>query len=205
MNKLWALMVIPVVMIIGMQVAESQVPATAPVSNVIKTPGTVVDNPIKIGTQGFNIPTANHASQSPFMQVSPGVKDITISPPEGYSLVEAGCVYQESNGSFVDTGVWNGGNVIVGVELVVSRAHICTWLFEQDDSLEEDINNISAKIETKVQQREQIQNDITVREARINQLTAEKQSLTGDLNAIQKEIDDAKTEIERLRALLADL
>jgi len=114
------------------------------ISNVILTPDQTVEatviltpviTPPSVVSDGkgmeFPTPTANSAGQSPFRQVPQGTYDISILPPDGFTLGKATCEFQENDGSMKPIGTYDEKSMMVmGVGLTSGVAHVCTWMFE---------------------------------------------------------------------------
>jgi len=146
LNMVFAISLISIVISVNQSFAQESPDAF--ISNIILTPGNTLIttitltpnvNTITAGngvSESIELPTstANKANQSPFEQVPPGSYDIGMVIPEGYTLMDAKCAFQKSNGKMIPIGSWDKKNMITGVVLTSQTAHKCTWKFEQQNT-----------------------------------------------------------------------
>jgi hypothetical protein len=53
--------------------------------------------------------------------------DIGMTIPTGFTLIDAKCKFQQTNGQWISLGLWNGESIIDDVNLASKKASICTW------------------------------------------------------------------------------
>lgn len=185
------------VMILFIPSVESQTPSNAFLSNVIITPNQIITTTVHVGSNNISTETANHNNQSPFKQLAGGTYNISIDSPPHFILVDAYCVAQVGS-SFNDIGTWDGDSTIKGVVLTSSNAHICTWIFEELDTIQDNVDQIAVQIQQTTKSIETVNDQIAAFNSKINDLESQKASL-------QVQIDMAKAELAKLQALLASL
>lgn len=169
---------------------ESQIPAEAKLSNVIFTPGANVNSVVTVGNIDRVTPTANSNGQSPFFGYSPGTYTIKLIEPDGFDLVQAFCNFQRSDGTMVPIGTFNGVNLISGVTLSTSSVTICTWILEKEDTLEDNISQLSVQIEETTQIREQLLQEKAAIENQIQNLEQEIQEKESQLSLLKQKLQE---------------